>query len=76
MFIKFHGVSSSSTCRGGQLTKIKRWVKVRSLLLKIYPVPQQNQSERNEQKPKGGPLDEKNIFFKKVLRIGWEYFLN
>ena len=25
------------------------------------------------QKPEGGPLEEKNIFFKKVLRFGQEY---
>jgi hypothetical protein len=49
----------------GQIMKI--CLKDHTSFLKIEPYLGQS-----GQKPKGGPLDEKNIFFKKVLRFQQE----
>ena len=43
-------------------------MKTRNFYLKIYTLPLAKTCGTNHQKPKGGPLEEKNILFKKYFR--------
>ena len=49
--------------------KLNDWWKLEISIFKFTPCHLQKRAGQITEKPKGGPLEEKNIFFKKVLRF-------